>query len=162
MAPQTTYLDQGVGFPAVKGGLADAGVTNKVSRHAAAAINFGLGVVVTANEDEVALPSSTGFIFAGVALMKHNITFNATAVALYSIGDAISVLRKGRVWVNSEVAVDPTKDVYLRHTANTGPTRSPGDFLVTADTNKADQIANAKWVSVTSGAGLAILEVNMP
>lgn len=158
---QTNYQDQSVANISVKGGLADAGITNKVTRACAAAIEFGLGLA-DLSTGLAALPAATSFVFAGVALMKHKAQSNADAAASYAIGEAISVLRKGRVWVYSEVAVDPTADVYLRHTANTGPTRSPGNFLTTADTNKADLVSNAKWVSKTSAAGLAILEINLP
>jgi hypothetical protein len=118
---------------------------------------FGLAILSTGL---VAVPSSTGFTFVGIARQKHKSTPNSTAVAQYDIGEAISIVRKGRIWVESEQAVNPTLSVFLRHTVNSALV--PGNFRVDADTAKADQITNAKWVSVTTGAGLAILEVNQP
>lgn len=158
---QTNYQDQSVANISVKGGLADLGITNKVTRASAAVIPFGLGLALLST-GLVAIPSAGSFEFAGIAVMKHKAQSNADGFAQYEIGEAISVIRKGRIWVYSEVAVDPTADVYLRYTANTGPTRIPGDFLKTADSSKAQQITNARWVSTTSAAGLAILEINIP
>lgn len=159
--PQTNYQDQSVANISVKGGLADDGITGKVTRASAAAIDFGLGLV-DLSTGLAALPSGASDVFAGVALMKHLATPNATGVGQYDIGMAISVLRKGRVWVYAEEAVDPTKAVYCRYTANTGPTRPVGNFLTTGDTSKAFAVANAKWVSTTAAAGLAILDLNLP
>lgn len=157
---QTNYDNQSVFAPALKGGLADAGITNKVTGKSAAVIRFGIGLAI-ASTGKVAIPASTGFAFAGVSVMKHNATPNASPnEAQYGIGEAITVLRKGRLWVYSEQAVNPTLSVYLRHTVNGG--NVPGDFRVDADTNKADLVASAKWLNVTTGAGLALLEVNIP
>jgi hypothetical protein len=158
---QTDYSNQSESSAtkSVKGGLADIGVTNKVTRASASAIDFGVGLAI-ANTGLVALPAAASFVFDGVSIMKHKAQSNADNLAKYDAREAISVLRKGRIWVYSEQAVNPTLAVYLRHTANGGNT--PGNFRVDADTAKADQITTAKWVSVTTGAGLAILEVNLP
>jgi hypothetical protein len=156
---QTTYTDQSTEYPALKGGLADAGITNKVTGESAAVIEFGRGLA-RLSTDLVGLPPSTGFTFAGVALMKHKAQSNSLGRAQYAIGEAIPIIRKGRVWVYTEQAVDPTLAVYLRHTVNS--TLVPGDFRVDADTAKADVVANAKWASVRTDAGLALLELNLP
>lgn len=154
--PQTDYNDMAA---SVKGGLADSGENDIVSRQSAAAIAFGVGVAI-ASTGLVAVPAATGFKFEGITIQKHKSTPNSTGVAQYDIGEAISVLRKGRIYVNAEQAVDPTVAVFLRHTVNAALT--PGDFRTDADTAKADQITNAKWVSKITAAGLAILEINMP
>lgn len=156
---QTSYNDQNVDNPQVKGGLVDAGFTNKVSRVSAAVISFGVGLSIGA-DGKVLIPAATGSQFEGVAMMKHKAQSNALGLARYDIGEAISTLRKGRIWVFAEEAVDPTDAVFLRHTVNGG--LIPGDFRTDADTANADQITNAKWVSVLTAAGLAILEINMP
>lgn len=153
---QTDYNDLSA---AVKGALADLGQHDIVSRQSAAAIGFGFGLAWLST-GLVALPSATGFVFAGVAMMKHSAIPNATGLAQYDIGHAISVVRQGRIWVESEQAVNPSLSVFLRHTTNAALV--PGNFRVDADTARADQITNARWVSVTTGAGLAILEINMP
>ena len=147
---------------AIEGGLGDAGHHDLVTRYADAAIPFGRGLV-TAGVDKSALPSATGFVFDGVAIMKHKAQTNADNEAQYEANEAISTLRKGRVWVLAEEAVTSVDDpVYLRHTANAGTT-APGRFRISADTARADQITNARWLTTTTGADeLALLEINTP
>ena len=157
MSPQLDYNDM---VAAVQGGLADAAYNDIASGVSAAIIQFGVGLSISA-AGLVLVPAATGFQFAGVSIMKQKAQDNTSAKSQYEIGQAVPYLRKGRIYVNAEVAVNPTLAVFMRHTANTGP--NPGDFLVTADTATADDIsAFAKWVSVTSAAGLAILEINFP
>ena len=147
---------------AVEGGLGDSGVIDIVSRRAAVAIPFGYGVIATANEGEGTLPSVTGFILDGVAVQVHKAKDNASAEAQYDANDSASVLKKGRIWVLAEETVDPTSPVFLRHTAN-GGTTAPGRFRASADTARADEITNARWVTTTTAADqLALLEINMP
>lgn len=157
---QLDYNDQ-VSIPAVKGGIADAAIHNIVSRESAEVINFGIGIA-RLSTGLVKVPSSTGDTFDGVSVQKNKSTPNATGIALYDIGEAISSMHKGRLWVYSETAVDPTLPVLLRCTANTGPTRTPGNFMSVDDSGKTITVANAKWASVTTAAGLAILEINLP
>jgi len=160
MSPQLDYNDQ-ENIPAVKGGLADSAFHDIVGRNAAVDINFGLGLVVTANEGEAALPSATGFKMAGIVIQSLKDIPRATGIALYEADEEFPVLKKGRIWVYSEVAIDPTDPVFLRHTVNAALV--PGDFRNDADTAKADDIsAFASWVSKTTAAGLALLEINLP
>lgn len=144
----------------IQGGLADAGETDIVTGVSAAIVQFGVGLAKDA-AGLVDVPAATGFIFAGISVQKHKAQENDAAKSQYEIGQAIPMLKRGRIWVNAEVAVNPTDLVFMRHTAGTGP--NPGDFLITADTATADEIsAFAKWVSVTTAAGLAQLEINFP
>lgn len=158
--PQLDYNDQNA-IPAVKGGLADTAFHDIVSRNAEADINFGVGLAVTAVESRVAVPAATGFKFAGISVQTLKDIPRSTGIALYEADDQFPVLRKGRIWVYSEVAIDPTDPVFLRHTINAA--LLPGDFRNDADTARADDIsAFASWVSTTTAAGLAILEINAP
>lgn len=146
----------------VEGGLADSGHHDLVTRYADAAIPFGRGLVAV-GPDKSALPSATGFMFDGVAIMKHKAQTNADNEAEYEANEAISTLRRGRVWVLAEQEVTSVDDpVYMRHTAN-GGTTAPGRFRIDADTDNADEITNARWLTTTSGADeLALLEINTP
>lgn len=154
---QTEYNDM---VASIQGGLGDAGHHDIVSGVSAAIVLFGMGLAQAA-DGTVDVPGSTGFKFGGISMQKHNSTNNASGEAQYEIGDAISVLRKGRIWVYAEEAVNPTDPVFLRHT--TATTENPGDFRTDADTARADDIsAFAKWVGVTTAAGLAELEINAP
>lgn len=160
MCPQLDYNDQ-ENIPAVKGGLADSAFHDIVGRRAAAVVGFGLGLIKTVTEGLAALPSATGFKFEGIALQSLKEIPRATGVAVWEIDEEIPVLKKGRIWVYSEVAVNPTLAVFMRHTTTT--TELPGDFRTDADTARADDISSvASWVSTTAGAGLALLEINVP
>ncbi len=154
---QLDYNDLVVG---VKGGLADAGYTDIVHGVSDVAVAFGLGLEKSST-GLVRIPAATGFLFGGIAIMKHKAQDNAATNAQYDAEQAIPVIRKGRIYVNAEQAVNPTLPVFLRHTVNGGSI--PGDFRIDADTANADDIsAFAQWVSVTTSPGIAILEVHLP
>ncbi len=149
------------------GGVAGVGVWSQAATTANVTgnpINFGRGVVEGSAPPLGVLPSVTGFLFAGIALFKAKQAPNDGSGAKYEAGEAISVVRRARVWVLAEDAVSLTSDVYLRHTIGTA-TQLPGRWRTDADTARADQIPNgaARWVSETSGADeLAQLEINIP
>lgn len=156
--PQLDYNDQ-ENIPAVKGGLADSAFHDIVGRRAAVDINFGLGLIKTVTEGLAALPSSAGQKFEGIAIQSLKDIPRSTGIALYEIDEEFPVLKKGRVWVHSEQAVNPTLAVFMRHSG----TGTPGDFRIDIDTaNAIDVSAVASWVSTTAGAGLALLEINVP
>ena len=157
MSPQLDYNEM---VASVKGGLADVGKNDIVSEVSAADMNFGIGVDKLAT-GLIAVPAATGFLFGGIVVQTLKDIPRATGVALHEDGDAVPVLKKGRIWVYSEQAHDPTDPVYLRHTVNAA--LNPGDFRIDADTAKADDVsAWARWVGVTTAAGLAELEINIP
>lgn len=145
---------------AVKGGLADIAHHDIVGRFAAADIKFGLGLAATSVAGQCAVPTATGFIFEGISVQTNKPTSNATGEALYETGEEISVLKKGRIWVYVETAVAVNDNVFLRHTVNAA--LLAGDFRTDADTARADQIANARFVTATTAAGLAQIEINLP
>ena len=124
-------------------------------------IPFGRGVVEGTAPPLGVLPSVTGFLFAGIARHIAKVAPNDGSGAKYEAGEAISTVRKGRVWVLAEDVVTLASDVYLRHTLGSAD-QLPGRFRSDADSAKADQIT-ARWVSVTTGANqLAQLEINIP
>jgi len=146
--------------PAVKGGLADIALSDKVGRVAAADIGFGVGLMQTAVAGFAAIPTATGFNFEGISVQTNKPTPNDTGIALYEAGEEITVLRKGRIWVYVEEAVAVNDDVFLRHTTNAA--LLAGDFRTDADTARADQITNARFITATTAAGLAMVEINLP
>ena len=157
---QLDYVDQDA-EALIRGALQDSGFTDKVSGISAEVIEFGKGLAVTATEGEDAKPAAAGFTFGGIAVQTLQGIPNSTGEAVYEIGEDITILKKGRIVVYSEQAVNPTLAVFLRHTLNV--TLVPGDFRVDIDTANAQDIsAFAQWVSTTTGAGEAILEINAP
>lgn len=154
---QTDYNDLSA---AVKGGLADIALTDKVGRFAAADVAFGVGLAATTTAGQAEVPTATSFVFEGISVQTNKVTLNATGEALYQAGEEITVLKKGRIWVYTEVAIAVGDAVFLRHTVNAALV--PGDFRNDADTARADAITNARFVTATTGAGLVQVEINLP
>jgi len=77
---------------------------------------------------------------------------------------AVNVLSKGVVAVYCVEAVNLTDAVRVYHTADTGVTSGSfaGRFAATAAANKTAVLSGARWVSKTSAAGIALLELNGP
>jgi len=122
-------------------------------------VPFGLAVIPgTDGFEQFLLPSATGQVCLGVLAHAHN-REDPEADGLNE-GEVGDVLKRGRIWVVTEEAVDVDSDVYFRHTVNT--TEQIGAFRTDADTDKADQITNARWVAATSAAGIAQLDISLP
>jgi hypothetical protein len=77
---------------------------------------------------------------------------------------AANILSKGVVAVYATEAVDLTDSVRVYHATNTGSTAGahPGRFAATAVSGKTAVLGGARWVSKTSAAGIALLELNGP
>lgn len=148
-----------------------------VTADAATAIGFGLGLVLDSsrtpqnNRASVKLPSASGDLFAGVAVLSRKQVTTGTPAgfgdltttedAQYESGDPIRLRTRGRLYVWSEQAVSPADPVYLRYTVGAGGT-AVGYFRKDADTSKALLIANARFVGTIAAAGIVVLEINQP
>jgi len=97
----------------------------------------------------------------GVSLQTHRLVQDVNGLVAYPAKDAVNVLRKGKVWVNVEEAVTPASTVHFRFLDN-GASKLRGMFRTDTDSGKATAITNAKFRSTTTGAGMAILEINQP
>lgn len=77
---------------------------------------------------------------------------------------AVNVLTEGKVAVYVTGAVDFTSPVRVLYTTHTGTTAGahPGRFSHAFVSGKTMRLSNARWASKTTGAGLAILELNGP
>ncbi len=127
-------------------------------------VAFGIAVRQgTDGEKQFLLPSSTGQEFAGVTVHTHAVEKpgELAGAAGIAAGEVASLLRKGRIFVVVEEAIALTDSVFFRHTAGGGGSNL-GAFRTDADTATADQLVAAKWLSVTSGAGIALLDLNHP
>lgn len=167
---QTAYEIQAA--RAFAGMLADSGRDmNVISRanEETTVMKFGRGVIYgTDPEKQVLFPSDAADLFAGVAAHRHPTerrelfgTGGTGGETGLQEGEPGDILRKGRIWVEVEEAVSVEDDVYVRHADGGGGTVE-GQFRTDADTATAFQVTSAAWVSETSGAGLAILELNLP
>lgn len=77
---------------------------------------------------------------------------------------AVNVMNKGVVAVYCTAAVDFTSPVHVYHTVNTGTTAGsfPGRFAASGVSGKTAALSGARWVSKTTAAGIALLELNGP
>lgn len=149
-----------------RGLIADSGGdTFLVSRanENASAQGFGIGVIAgTDPEKQFNIFSGAGTLL-GVLAHKHGFANQGLAdPEALEQNEMGSIMRRGRIWVRVEEAVTAhTSDVYVRHTAGGGGSEI-GAFRTDADTASAQQVTNATWLTSTSGAGIAMLEINLP
>lgn len=163
---QTNYDDQGgPSTLAIEGGIADSGPHNIVSKHIdiAGGIPFGFGTVQGTLENDVILPTATGFLFTGIAIFKAKTDPNGAVAAQWDEDEAAGVLIAGRIWVVVEQAVTVADfdTVFMRHSGEAG-NEAPGRLRVDLDTAGADQIAQARFISVASIDSLCKVELNLP
>ena len=144
---------------AFAGMKADIGLQDVFTRRAIESVPFGYGVVEGSEEGVSELPTATGGNkFDGVTLHTHAIE-EVSGVRQYLEHDAMSVMRKGRVWVHAETAISIGDAVYCRHTES--GTKKPGAFRNDSDSSKAFQITTARWLSETSSTDqLALLQID--
>ena len=164
MSQTTTYVREAA--RAFAGMLGDSFEPDILSlgNEEAVAVAFGLAVRQgTDGEKEFLLPSATGQEFAGVLVHTHSQDKPGELATTLGVdaGEVANVLRKGRIFVVVEEAIALTDSVFFRHTSGGGGSQL-GAFRTDADTATADQLTQAKWLSVTSAAGIALLDVNYP
>ena len=152
---QTTY--DTVADRATAGMLGDAGHDMYHVSLAAegGAIPFGLGVIQgTDPETQAKLSTVTGGTFAGVTLHQHALQ-DETADGFVE-DEVMSVLKKGRVWVQTNVAVAIGDPVYFVNSgADSGKFRN--------DNTAADAVSGgSEFAAYDSGTGLALLSLNLP
>lgn len=160
---QTTYsINQAAGLP---GQIADSSIVQDIVTgiNSTAKAYFGRVVTKGASTDEIVHPSvNTGVtnekVVRGIVVASHEIeSKNDGDAPHYSIGSVCPVMRKGRIWVESESAVsEGTSDVYVRVAGNLGK------FTTTSDTTNTAVLPKSKWKSSTSGANqLAVVEIDL-
>jgi hypothetical protein len=148
-----------------------------------AAIPFGV-LVATDNtptsNDVFAVEIATGTtLIQGIAvssLTNEGVSLGATYTPIptpvYSDGrvgyadkTTINVVSKGVIWVYTTAAIALGDAVRFFKSDHSGTVTGAylGRFTKTAVTNKTVQLtAGARWLSETSGAGLALLEIDIP
>ncbi len=175
MPIQTTYGFTNDGL--LPGMVSALTYSESVTGYADAAIEFGLGLVYdnamgSDGRYKCKVPNNnTDVTFLGVAEFDHTRPVTGDPVSLttltttqggnYAIGDPIRIVKKGRVRVYAEVAVNPLTPVYVRHTANGGVT-ARGQFTGNSDPTRCTDIsAVAKYAGVTTGAGYVDIDLDV-
>jgi hypothetical protein len=164
---QTAYLTNQV-IAKIPGVLADSGFHDAISRAAQIAMPFGrLGIFGTVPDKQVTSPTATGQVtttsgVAGIVLASQDIENNPAALTnpVYPIGDAVPLLRKGRVLVLVEEIVTNASSVFIRFAAGAGGTVL-GSFRASADTATAVAAPYCKYLSGAAAQGFAVVEINL-
>ena len=159
---QTTYPTKpAVSFNGMLADLVDHDMTSKVNLDPGGAIPFGVAVKNGADDTTAVLPTAGNDKICGIAVHSHAYDNAALANSLgVPAGDMINNLKRGRVWVNVEEAVAVNGAVRVRTSANGGNTQL-GAFRTTADAGHSGLLPNARFKSATTGAGLAIVEIDL-
>jgi hypothetical protein len=159
---QTSVVDIPVGR---EGAIADISATRIASRacEGAAGIKPGRGVTKGTAVGQAELPNAsgdiTGGVFEGISLWIPGREPGGDD-GQYEDEETMPVLRRGVVWVYAEDAVTYGAQPYCRYVAGAG--EEYGTFRSNADTADAAAVPTAQWRSTTAGAGLALLEINLP
>lgn len=160
----STY--QSAAFPGMLYDNGDNDVLSYVSEEASANMPFGIALAKGAADFGALLMVNGSSVVIGVAQHVHNVDPGQVAATPAGAGVPpkypVNVLKRGRIWVSVEQAVTPASNVFVRHTAGAGGTQK-GAFRTDADTATAVQVTNGmRFLTSTTGAGLAVLEVNFP
>jgi len=162
---QTEVKEQLVGQV---GALADSGFTDKVSALSEGDLPFGrMAVRGTDLDRQGRLPTGATDItdrknLLGVVVRSQGIEsldFQQTpGDPRYLDKKMAPALRRGRIFVLPETAVDPSDNVFVRHTGG-----NEGKFRNDADGANASQVPadQARWKSTALAGEPAILEINL-
>lgn len=148
--------------------IADNSVSTFVNETGAVIAYGGLGVVNTAGSvgNSVKTIAATTDTVAGVVALTYVDETATDSNSRPGVKDdqTVNVLSKGVVAVYCVEAVDLTDAVRVYHSADTGVTSGSfaGRFAATAASGKTAVLGGARWVSKTSAAGIALLELNGP
>lgn len=156
MSVQTSYSQN---MPvAVAGMLGDLRDHTIESYAAEGDTGFGLGVIAGTDATKQAKkPAGAGGVFRGVTVHEQaQEQALSTGAVVYADGDAMNVLRKGLIWVVTAGAVAIDVPAFF---VNSGSDAGKFDDL---DDGSTDAVPGGVFRSATTGAGLALLEINLP
>lgn len=155
MSQTLAQYDQALDKPQ-KGQLYDLSPYSTLSFAAEAAIGYGGAVKLGTNKEKQVLPVlAAGETVFGIALFKFTKEQPDSGDAAYEANDTVSVLRSGRVWVETSAAVTAGADAFVVIADGA----SEGKFTTTDDANT--EPVNGTFLTSTTEAGLAVVELNL-
>lgn len=145
----TNLLAAIAAHPAVTGASKDA--TGRIYTVETKGVATTQAAVVTGGSTQAAVAveylTAMDELFRGIALHRHNQT------GAYAAGDIVDVLRQGRAWVETSVAVTADDTAYVDMAGGIGK------FTNVSTNNLA---TGGKFRSTVGAAGLAEIEINLP
>ena len=148
--------------------IADNNVATFVNETGAAIAYGNLLVVNTAGTvgNSAKTVAATGDTVVGVNALTYVDEKVLDANSRPGVADeqAVNAINKGVVAVYVTGAVDLTSPVLVYYATHTGTTAGahPGRFSHAYVSGKTRRLTGARWVSKTTGAGVALLELNGP
>ena len=149
------------------GQLYDIGENDFISAvNPSAVVPFGLALVQGASDGECKLPAASGDLakLLGVSVLvqtKEQPLPSLSGPVVYPIGADIAILRKGRVYVKVEEAVNAMDSVFIRFASGAGGTQL-GAFRKSADSASAAQVSGCVYRTSAAIGGFAVVEFNLP
>lgn len=138
--------------------IADSMFTDKMSYSAEGAVAFGVPVVLGTNKERQVKVLTTavgqGALAIGISVATQAVEQTAAGVAGYVNTDTVSVMKRGRIWVttNDAVVAGAVANLVLANGTVT-------DEVVAVGIEAFTQFS-AKFITGTTAAGLAIVEIN--
>lgn len=126
---------------------------------------FGRALVKGTGDDDLILPAGAGGILLGIAMATDTIekrtghSVNSDGDMGYPVDYAVSYLIRGVIGVKVGQAVTPASNVFYVHTAFTGA--AVGTFRADANTDKAAQITNARFLASGGIGSVVPLSINL-
>lgn len=163
---QTSYtVNQLTAFAGQLGDIGPHDIGSYVWKYSGA-LPAGVGVVQdTTSDPAIKSPGAstdvTTELFIGVTVLSQAHENIVSGGGSYKQNDAVSVIKKGRVWVQVEEAVTPTSPVFVRYASGAGGTQL-GAFRASADTASAAQLSKARYLTSASAQGFALVDLNQP
>jgi hypothetical protein len=138
-----------------------------MARLAEEALPVGRFVVQGTDDHETALPAASTLTETGLGIVAEIAPReDGTTAGTFDSNEAVNIVTKGRVWVTVEDAVSAGQSAFVRFTADSDgagdATRPVGNFRSDADTDEAVELPESRFETSTSGAGLALLYINLP
>ena len=153
---QTTVTQYG--NAGMAGQLYDTGFTDTVSYSAEGAVGFGVPVQLGTTKDRQVkvLTTSAGQAALAVGISQHtySVEQSSAGVVQYADKQSVSMLKRGRIWVNTDDAVVAGAVANLKLSSGLFT-----DEAVAAGIEAFTQIS-VRFVTGTTAAGLAVVEVN--
>lgn len=138
--------------------IADSMFTDKMSYSAEGAVSFGVPVALGTNKERqvIELTTSVGqaALAVGISVATQAVEQTTAGVVEYVTKDTVSVMKRGRIWIATDDAVVAGAVANLK--------LSSGLFTdeVVATGIEAFTQFSAKFITGTTAAGLAIVEIN--
>ena len=150
--PNTILRQPAVGLAGQIADMQNAQVVSGVCQNANITPGNGVGWVSADSADGVRPSVVSLQQFRGIAILDTTREINGVANNPYVVGEAVSILTKGTIWISVAGAVTPADIVTVSTTGVIDKTPADGTHF---------QLLQARWETSTTGAGIARLSLNL-